>query len=173
LFKADLPNTFEELNIKTYIGATDLYTAELIIFDKGELLEPLLGSIAIPGIFPNIAYKEYLLNDGGVVDNFPSGIAQKQYPNHHIIGVILNVFERNQDPKNLFDTLSISLEIMMRKDLIKRSKEIDIAFYEPIDCGVLDTDKQKRKKAFEQGYASGMEKFKGFSYSKDSAKITA
>jgi NTE family protein len=163
LFKADLPNTFEELNIKTSIGATDLYTAELIIFDKGSLLEPLLGSIAIPGIFPNVAYQEYLLNDGGVIDNFPSDIAQKQYPNHHIIGVILNVFEKNQVPNNLFDTLSISLEIMMRKDLVKRSKEIDIAFYEPIDCGILDINKQKRKKAFEQGYASGMKKFKGFS----------
>ena len=159
LFKTDLPQTFEELNIKTYVGATDLYSAELIMFNQGPILEPLLGSMAIPGIFPNVPYQNYLLNDGGVIDNFPSTIAQKQYPDHQTIGVSLDTFERQQHPKNLIDTLITTFEIMMGKELSRKLEQITIPFYEKIDCSVLEFRKSKRKKAFEQGYLSGKKKF--------------
>ena len=131
------------------------------MFSKGRILEPLLGSMALPGIFPNVAYQGYLLNDGGVVDNFPSVIAQKQYPKHRIIGVVLDTFKKHQTPKNLIETLSISLGIMIGKDVIRRSQKLDIVFHEPIDCEVWDVNKRKWKKAFEQGYASGVKRFKG------------
>jgi hypothetical protein len=48
---------------------------------------------------------------------------------------------------------------VMRKDLIKRSKEIEVAFYEDIDCWILELNKKKRAKAFEQGYISGKKVF--------------
>jgi NTE family protein len=159
-FKADLPEKLETLSIKTFIGATDLYSAKLILFSKGMLLPPLLGSMALPGIFPSVPYQHFLLNDGGIVDNFPTAIAQQAYPEHKIIGIALNKFIEQQQPKNLIQTLIITFEIMMRKDLIQGIKEIAIAFYEKIDCGILELDKKKRKKAFEQGYASGVKKFK-------------
>jgi NTE family protein len=158
-FKHDLPQTFEALNLPTYIGATDMNTAKLILFREGELLSPLLGSMALPGIFPSVKYQQYLLNDGGIVDNFPTTLARQQYPSHKIIGVALNKFEENKNPKSLTETLITAFEIMMRKDLVERSQEIDIAFYEEIVCGILELDKKKRKKAFEQGYLSGVKKF--------------
>jgi NTE family protein len=158
-FEEDLPQTFEELHIKTYLGATDMYTAHLILFEQGKIIPPLLGSIALPGVFPSIKYQQYFLNDGGIIDNFPTTIAQKAYPHHHIIGVALNKFQEHQEPKNVIETLSLALEVMMRKDMVKRSKDIAISFYEDIDCNRLERNKKKWKKAFEQGYASGIEKF--------------
>jgi NTE family protein len=133
-FKRDLPENFEELHIPVYIGATNMNTAELMMFHKGELLNPLLGSIAIPGVFPSVKYQDYLLNDGGIVDNFPTQLAQTAYPNHKIIGIALNKFRENENPKNLISTFLTAYAIVMRKDLIKRSKEIEVAFYEDIDC---------------------------------------
>ncbi|MDR2191175.1 MAG: hypothetical protein LBP53_08705 [Candidatus Peribacteria bacterium] len=135
-----------------------MYTANFILFDQGEIIPPLLGSTALPGVFPSVKYQQYLLNDGGIIDNFPTTIAKKAYPQHHIIGVALNKFKEHQKPKNAIETLLLALEVMMRKDLVKRSKDIAIAFYEDIDCRVLETDKKKRKKVFEQGYQSGMKK---------------
>jgi NTE family protein len=120
--------------MQTFIGATDMYTAQLILFQKGDLLEPLLGSMALPGIFPSVKYQNYLLNDGGIVDNFPTTLAKQQYPRHKIIGVALNKFKEDKHPKNLIETLMTAYEILMRKDLVKRSQEIDIAFYEILDC---------------------------------------
>jgi NTE family protein len=154
-----LPKTFEELSIKTYLGATDMYTANFILFDQGEIIPPLLGSTALPGVFPSVKYQQYLLNDGGIIDNFPTTIAKKAYPQHHIIGVALNKFKEHQEPKNIIETLSLALEVMMRKDMVKRTKDITIAFYEDMDCKRLERDKEKWKKAFDQGYYSGMKKF--------------
>ena len=129
-------------------------TAKYIVFNKGLLLNPLLGSMAIPGIFPSIVHEDHLLNDGGIIDNFPTTIAKEKYPNHKIIGIALNKFERNQIPKNILETLYRSFEVMMRKDIVQRSKEIDISLYEKIPCGVLEINKKKREKAFELGYKS-------------------
>jgi NTE family protein len=138
-----------------------MYTAKLIMFDKGNILHPLLGSMALPGIFPSVRYQNYLLNDGGIIDNFPTSIAQKAYPHHRIIGVALNKFKEYQEPKNFIETLNIALEVMMRKDMVERSKNIAISFYENIECKRLERDKRNRKKAFEQGYTSGVKKFGG------------
>ncbi|MDR2540281.1 MAG: patatin-like phospholipase family protein [Candidatus Peribacteria bacterium] len=159
-FKQDLPQAFEALKIPTYIGATDMNTAELIMFHEGRLLEPILGSMALPGVFPAVKYQNYLLNDGGIIDNFPTVLAQEQYPNHKIIGVALNKFKEGKNPKNLIQTLITAYAIVMRKDLVQRSKSIEISFYETIECGILELDRKKRSKIFEQGYASGKRKFR-------------
>ena len=157
-FKKDLPATFEELKKKIYIGCSEMNTAKYLLFDKGNLLNPLLGSMAIPGIFPSISYENYLLNDGGVIDNFPTTLAKQKYPNYKIIGIALNKFDKNQSPKNILETLYRSFEVMMRKDVVQRSKEVDISFYEKVPCGVLELDKKKREKAFQLGYKNWMEK---------------
>lgn len=159
-FEKDLPKTFDKLEKTVYIGATDMYTAKLILFNEGKLVPAVLGSMAIPGVFPSVKYQKYLLNDGGIIDNFPTTTAKRQYPNHKIIGIALNMFEKNKKPKNLIETLLTSFEIMLRKDLVKRSAEIDISFYENIDCQILDLNKKKREKAFTQGYESGKKIFK-------------
>jgi predicted acylesterase/phospholipase RssA len=116
--------------------------------------------MALPGIFPSVKYQHFLLNDGGIVDNFPTSFAQQQYPRHKIIGVALNTFEEHQEPKNLIATLITSFEIMMRKDLAVKTQEIALAFYENINCAVLELNKKKWKKVFDQGYVSGVKKCK-------------
>jgi predicted acylesterase/phospholipase RssA len=41
-FKSDLPTTFEQLQKPIYIGATDMYTAKLILFHEGKLIPAIL-----------------------------------------------------------------------------------------------------------------------------------
>ncbi|MBO4203935.1 patatin-like phospholipase family protein [bacterium] len=62
-FKKDLKHTFEETEIPVYLGATDILSGKFILFRTGELMRPLLGSIALPGIFPSVKYQNFLLND--------------------------------------------------------------------------------------------------------------
>lgn len=55
-----------------------------------------------------------LLVDGGTINNFPVEEAKEKYPNQEIIGIALNKFQENQPIKNIFDSLTIGYEILLR-----------------------------------------------------------
>jgi NTE family protein len=63
--------TFEDLPMPVTINATDYKTGEPVYFNSGEIVEPLVASTSIPGIFVPVAYDDYLLLDGAVTDNLP------------------------------------------------------------------------------------------------------
>jgi predicted acylesterase/phospholipase RssA len=56
-FTADLPADFKLLKKQLYIGATNTNTAEYELFSSGPLVAPLMGSMAIPGIFEAIPFQ--------------------------------------------------------------------------------------------------------------------
>jgi NTE family protein len=63
--------TFEELEIRFACVATDLRTGLPAILSDGPLLDALLATCAIPGVFPLIRRDGRLLADGGYVANVP------------------------------------------------------------------------------------------------------
>ena len=101
LYKKYLPSTFSKLKKKVYIWATDLNTWKYKLFHTWELIPALMGSIALPVIFPPVRFGEYLLVDGGVIDNFPVLRAKKLYPNHEVIGVTVSSYKKHQKVNNL------------------------------------------------------------------------
>lgn len=113
-FEENLPKTFEELHKKLYIGAVDTNKATFHLFDSGNLISPLLGSMSIPGIFPPVSYEKHSLVDGGLLNNFPVEKAKETYPQNRLIGIYLNQFLENQKIGNIFDGLSLSYEILLR-----------------------------------------------------------
>lgn len=62
---------FEEAQIPYSILATDQETGDEVMFNSGDLVEPLLASAAMPGIFPpvTIGGRQYI--DGGVSNGVP------------------------------------------------------------------------------------------------------
>jgi NTE family protein len=72
LIEAELGiETFEGLQIPAHIVATDLKTGEEKWFTSGSLIEPLLASAAMPGVFPPVTIGEATYIDGGVSNNVP------------------------------------------------------------------------------------------------------
>ncbi|HJR46218.1 MAG TPA: patatin-like phospholipase family protein [Actinomycetota bacterium] len=65
------PATFEEAQIPLAVTATDLETGAEMLFSTGPVLEPLLASTAMPGIFPPVEVDGRLYIDGGVANNVP------------------------------------------------------------------------------------------------------
>lgn len=63
--------TFEELQIPLRIVASDIETGESVIYDKGELIPPILASCAFPIVFEPIKFDNKYLVDGGLFVNFP------------------------------------------------------------------------------------------------------
>lgn len=52
-----------------------------------------------------------------MTNNFLVEPAKKAYPRHKIIGISLNKYRTNPKVKNLLDSLMVSFEIMLKKDI--------------------------------------------------------
>lgn len=100
-----------------------------------------------------------LLIDGGVTNNFPVSIAKEQYPHDNIIGISLNKYHKNPKVKNLFDLLTVSFEILMRKDIEKEGALANYFFSRELDAAILELNTKKLEKLFMLGYQDGMEGF--------------
>ncbi|WP_378182590.1 patatin-like phospholipase family protein [Aquimarina sp. SS2-1] len=64
-------NSFENLEKKLFITATNLVEGTVKVFSKGELIKPILASAAFPGVFSPVKIGDQLYSDGGILDNFP------------------------------------------------------------------------------------------------------
>jgi len=81
---------FSFLKKNLSITATNILNGNLEIFDKGELIKPVLASAAIPGIFAPVKIKDSYYIDGGSLNNFPVELLKTTCDK--IIGVYVNGF---------------------------------------------------------------------------------
>ena len=61
----------EDLPIPFTAVATDLYTGEEVLFEKGPLFDAIRASISIPSMFRPVNWNGRVLVDGGMVNTFP------------------------------------------------------------------------------------------------------
>ena len=61
----------EDLDLPLFIVCTDLETGKEVVIDRGPLVEAVLASCALPGIFAPVRLGGRLLIDGGVCNNVP------------------------------------------------------------------------------------------------------
>ena len=62
---------FEELKIPLKVVAADFWKREQVVFSSGSLQEAIKASMAVPGVFAPVQYKDKLLVDGGIVNPVP------------------------------------------------------------------------------------------------------
>lgn len=62
---------FDFLRKKLFVSAVNMCNGRLRIFEKGQLIKPLLASSAFPGLFSPVNIENELYSDGGILDNFP------------------------------------------------------------------------------------------------------
>jgi len=71
LFTEIQKTTFEDLDIPLSVIAADYWSAEEVVFEKGELLPAIQATMAVPGIFAPVCISGRVLVDGGVVNLVP------------------------------------------------------------------------------------------------------
>ena len=59
-------NNFSELKIPLKVVATNLNNGEDVVYERGDLIGPLVQSCSIPGIFSPITERNKVISDGGV-----------------------------------------------------------------------------------------------------------
>lgn len=68
---------FNELPIPLALTAVDLQTGEELVLQEGSVVDAVLATIALPGIFPPRSIAGRLLIDGGVSNPVPVALARK------------------------------------------------------------------------------------------------
>jgi NTE family protein len=64
--------TFYDIKLPLKIIASDVKRKEPRVFDKGLLVDALMASCAMPGVFTPFKFKEEMLFDGGVINPLPT-----------------------------------------------------------------------------------------------------
>jgi len=85
-------DNFDALKKKLFVSATDILNGNLKTFDSGQLIRPILGSAAFPGVFSPVNIENAYYIDGGALDNFPIRPLQKECD--IIIGSYVNGYDK-------------------------------------------------------------------------------
>jgi NTE family protein len=78
--------TFQDLDVRTAVVATDIETGEMVILDRGPLIPALLATTALPILFAPVRHQGRWLVDGGAVNNLPVDVA-RQVGADRVLGV--------------------------------------------------------------------------------------
>mgnify|MGYP006284616607 FL=1 len=81
---------FEDLQIPCALTAVDIKDMREVTLTEGRVLDAVMATIAIPGIFPPKEWDGHMLVDGGVLDPVPVQVARSLAPGLPVIAVTLS-----------------------------------------------------------------------------------
>ncbi|MBL7077547.1 MAG: patatin-like phospholipase family protein [Kiritimatiellae bacterium] len=70
------PSNMEDASIPLRVVATDIQTGKEVVIAKGDMIEAIRASIAVPGILTPVARDGQILVDGGLVNPVPVSVAR-------------------------------------------------------------------------------------------------
>ena len=106
---------------KPFCGvAVDVKTGNEIHFTKGNLANVVAGSCAVPGVFYPVEEGEYLLYDGGIMNNIPSNVPKVVWDCDAVVAVDVNSTRgQGTQSEKFLDTVMASIQIMMKSNSVK------------------------------------------------------
>jgi NTE family protein len=82
--------TFADLRIPLALTATDLSSGTPVVIKQGRLIDAVLMTSAVPGVFPARSMNGHLLVDGGVTNPIPVAEARASHPGLPVVAVVLS-----------------------------------------------------------------------------------
>ncbi len=124
---AEYPDSinFADLPIPFACVAYDLNSKSEVVIDHGHLAKAMLTSMAIPGIFAPVHYKDMEFVDGGVINNFPVDVALDMGADL-VVGVDLRQ-ENEEDDVSLESITTILRGIVSKLESEKHDANIEMA----------------------------------------------
>lgn len=137
---------FQDLKFPLAIVATDFETGESVVLDKGDLIEAILASTAVPGLFPPIRREGRTLVDGGVANNVPMDVAASRGADR-ILGILCHCAESPRKwrlSSVLAQSFSLALRAHFRCDLRYYQERVAVWILDPCPgacLGLFDFDR--------------------------------
>lgn len=155
LLKTYLPhNDFSALKTSLIVASTDIGKGEVVYFDSGKLIDPILASSCIPGMFEPILYDSRYLVDGGVLNNLP--VEPLQGKCDLIIGVNCNHLPELGKVRNVKNLIERAVMMNLNFNVYTRKGACDY-FIEAPGLGKYGVfDLKKAPELFQAGYQQAM-----------------
>lgn len=126
LLRRSLPvRSFGELRIPLVIVATDLESGDPVVLREGDLVQAILASTALPGLFPPIPWRGRKLVDGGLSNNVPIDLAVERGA-QRVIGILCGCVKDIPARASLVSILGQSFSLALNARF-----RCDVRFYEP------------------------------------------
>lgn len=81
---------FNDLRIPFAVTATDIDRGREVILKDGKVIDAILATTAVPGVFPPTNYHGYRLVDGAVLDPVPVSVVRRLNPFLPVVAVVLS-----------------------------------------------------------------------------------
>ncbi len=121
-------NKIEELIIPLFIAVTNLENGTQSFLTKGDIIQAVSASSAIPIILPPVEINNSLYGDGGISNNLPvEPFVSSSYPT---IGVHVNPISAFNKEGDWLENMERTLHLLMRRTVMQ-SKEQCVLFIEP------------------------------------------
>ncbi|MBS9773718.1 MAG: patatin-like phospholipase family protein [Tenacibaculum sp.] len=140
VLEKNVKHNFEDLKIPLIVATSNMEKGKSHYFEEGDLIEPVMASCAIPGIFTPVKINNTLYSDGGVLDNFPiKPFKKSKLP---IVGSYVST-----PPKRTKKELNSALKVLVQAGFLMtysaekyKFKEVDFMVKFPVhNYSVLDT----------------------------------
>ncbi|HEX7356633.1 MAG TPA: patatin-like phospholipase family protein [Ignavibacteriaceae bacterium] len=132
---------FEELKIPLKIVATDYWKKEEVVFDKGDLINPIKASYSLPGLFTPVKIKNRILIDGGAVNPLPYDLIKDKCDITIAIDVTAVKTQNDDEIPATFDSVFTTYQTMQNSIIKERLKFLKPDIYirpEIYDVRVFD-----------------------------------
>jgi NTE family protein len=155
LLKTYLPvDEFSALKTPLIVAATDIGKGEVVYFNQGQLIEPILASSCIPGMFEPIEYDSRYLVDGGVLNNLP--VEPLKGKSDLVIGVNCNHLPELGKVRNVKNLIERAVMMNLNFNVYTRKGACDY-FIEAPGLGKYGVfDLKKAPELFQAGYQQAM-----------------
>ena len=141
---------FSDLKLPLFVNAVNLNKGETVFFDKGDLVQKVIASCALPFICQPVKIGHHLFVDGGILVNLPVDPLIKKCD--FIIGVNLNPTSERHDFSSVFSVAIRSYFLALRNNVNERKKQCDLF----IELAALEDfshfDSSNTKEMYEIGY---------------------
>jgi NTE family protein len=179
--------TFDDLPTPYRCVATDLNKSEVVVLGKGPLAQAMRATMAIPGVFTPVNYENWLLVDGGALNNIPANVV-KQMGADVVIAVDVSADvepppQRGSD--SMLTLLGRTIDAMMTAGVRAGLKDADIIVDPDLkgldsmswrrsgDLADRGVDAAERLKEKLLPYALGEEEYRAFLAEREKKRQTA
>lgn len=129
----------EQLAIPLHAVATDAVTGDLVDLAEGAVVEALLASSAIPGIFPPRSVDGRMLMDGGLVANVPVDHAFDLGARSAIVLDAAGPCTLTGPPRTVIESIAVALRFLTRSQAVAQvlaAEQRGLVVHLPIPCTV-------------------------------------
>ncbi|MDF3837991.1 patatin-like phospholipase family protein [Cupriavidus basilensis] len=142
----------ERAELPLYVVATDMQTGAEVVLSSGSLVQAVLASAAIPGVFPPVMLGGRTLIDGGVANNTPISTAIGLGATRVVVLPAGFACARRREPRGPIDHAFNALSLLVARQLVQDLERwadhahiavvpplcpLDVSPYDYTQCGTL------------------------------------